>query len=118
MSPQAIAYIYVITCVLVLAAGQLMFKLVSERIDNLSGILLNPNALVIFMGALGLYGFSTLLWVLALRTIPLSKAYPFMAIGFLIVPIAAYFTFGESINRMQILGMLFVVGGLIIVSTN
>ncbi len=60
--------------------------------------------------ALGAYAASVVTWVLALRTLPLSFAYPFMALAFLLVPIASILFFRETINVWQwcFLGLLVI----------
>jgi len=55
------------------------------------------------------------LWVYILRTVPLSFAYPFSALGFVLVPVAAKLIFGESIGRMYLIGAVLVIGGLLFI---
>lgn len=114
MSKDVIAYLSVVFCVLALGAGQILLKGLSRRLGELGAIFHDLQAQIMLVSAVGLYGISTLLWVLALRVLPLSRAYPFMAVGFLIVPIAAHFLFGEDISRTQLIGIAMVVMGLII----
>lgn len=110
------AYILVALCVISLAAGQLLFKTVSGKMSNLSSLLLTYDTAKFFFAAMALYGVSTLLWISALRTLPLSKAYPFMAIGFIIVPIAAHLIFGERLTYLYFIGATIIVCGIIIIS--
>jgi drug/metabolite transporter (DMT)-like permease len=51
-------------------------------------------------------------WVLVVRQAPLSVAYPFMALSFLLVPAAASVFFGESISAGQYAGMATIVVGI------
>ncbi len=67
-----------------------------------------------FLGAGGLYAASTVIWVLALRKLPLSSAYMFMSLGFVIVPIAAHFFFGEAIEWKHAIATLLVVTGILV----
>lgn len=117
MSAQMLSYLFVGLCVLALAAGQLMFKAVSNRLTDLSAILDDHVSLALFAGALSLYGLSTILWVLALRQLQLSAAYPFMAIGFILVPLAAHYVFGEALGAKQLVGMGLIVIGIILSAT-
>lgn len=109
-------YIFVLICVVFLAAGQLLFKRVGSQLSNITSLILDPNIRIFFFSALALYGTSTLLWIWALRTLPLSKAYPFMALGFLIVPIAAYYAFGEPLTYKHLVGSCVIVAGIFIIS--
>ncbi len=56
-------------------------------------------------------------WTLAVRQAPLSLAYPFMALSFVLVPAAAAALFGETISLGQVLGLALVVGGVVLNAT-
>jgi len=95
------------------AAGQVMFKMTGMRLADyptppVQSAMLSP----VFLGALALYGGATLLWVYVLRTVPLSYAYSFMALTFVIVPLMAHFWLGEAISPRYYLGMGLVLAGL------
>jgi multidrug transporter EmrE-like cation transporter len=109
---QIVSYGLVTFCVCALAAGQIMFKIVSGRIDTLTDILLNKNTFLIFAAAAVLYAGSTLAWIVALRSIPLSRAYLFMALGFVIVPVAAHFIFDEPLNLQLLIGAALICAGI------
>lgn len=96
-----------------IAAGQVMFKMTGLKLAAhpaapIQSALLSP----IFLSALGLYGGATLLWVYVLKTVPLSYAYSFMALTFVIVPLMAHFWIGEAISPRYYLGMGLVLAGL------
>lgn len=71
---------------------------------------------------LGLLFFASnvLFYFLALRTLPLSFAYPIMvAMTFILVNAAAVYFFSEHISFMQVLGYItIVVGVILVVSTS
>lgn len=97
-----------------LATGQIMFKMVArtaEPLSSLSGIMgLALNTW--FWLAIILYATATLLWIFILQKIDLVQAYPFMALGFIIVPVAAFFFFGEKINLYYFAGVGLIMAGL------
>ncbi len=109
-------YIFVLICVILLAVGQLLFKKVGSQLSNIGSLILDVNIRSVFFSALFLYAISTLLWIWALRTLPLSKAYPFMALGFLIVPVAAHYAFGEPLTYKHLAGSCVIVIGIFIIS--
>jgi drug/metabolite transporter (DMT)-like permease len=97
-----------------IAAGQVMFKLTGEKLaaypaQPFQSAVLSP----VFISALALYGGATLLWVYVLKTVPLSYAYSFMALTFVIVPVLAHLWFGEPLSAKYFLGMGLVVAGLL-----
>lgn len=104
----------VILAVLCIAAGQMLFKLTADRIkgQEIMAILGDWSTLLIFGTALGIYAGATVLWVLALRDLSLAYAYMFMALSFVIVPVAAVILFGEKITPSYLLGSALIIGGL------
>lgn len=102
--------------ILVVSVGQILFKLVSGSVGNLSIssvilVLLNPY----FILAVGAYAFSTILWVVVLKRIELSKAYPFVALTFVLVPAAGFIFFGEKISVGLGLGIGFILTGVLVI---
>lgn len=99
---------------LLLALGQMLFKVAASMLPPLStlaGIMalsVNPW----FYLALALYGSATLLWILILQDVPLSLAYPFVALGFVIIPLASFLIFKEPLNIYYGLGVACIIGGL------
>ena len=92
-----------VICVSGLAAGQLLFKQAAAALPAepvLADWLTNPW----LYAALGLYGAMTILWIWILRHAPLSIAYPFMALAFIIVPLLARLVFGEPLSWQTLAG--------------
>lgn len=109
-------YLLVIISVFALAAGQLIFKYVANRISSLSlGELAgHPDVAGIFVLGLALYGATTVLWVMALRDLPLSRAYIFAALAFVLVPFGAWFIFGEKLTVNYMIGVALIVTGIVV----
>ncbi|WP_215357933.1 EamA family transporter [Polynucleobacter sp. UB-Raua-W9] len=99
--------------VFLLSAGQVLFKYASGRIDItnngfLFGLLFNPA----FIVALIVYAFTTVLWMLVLKTVPLKTAYPFTALAFFIVPTFAAIFLGESLEWTTFAGASLIILGV------
>lgn len=79
---------------------------------NASIFFKSPAALLgVFLFAMNLF-----FYFLALKTVPLSTAYPIMVImSFLIINGFAFFYFHESIHAVQIVGYGLIVVGLLLV---
>jgi len=102
-----------------LAAGQALFKKSALGVKKSATMPLDMPALLLmpsFWLALLLYCTATLLWIYLLQTVPLSRAYPFAALGFVIVPCLAVILFGEKLNAHYLIGTLFVITGVAITS--
>lgn len=98
-----------------IAAGQVLFKLASRDLGAVGlGSLLSLATNVHLLVALFIYGAGTIIWIYLLRSVPLSYAYMFMALTFVLVPLLSYLLLGESINFKHIAGTALIIGGLVL----
>ena len=107
----------IIICVVIMTAGQVLFKQVAINYNN-SGSLLDFRVFGILFVAGALYVTSTGLWVWALRSMEISKAYPYFALGFVFVPLVSSWMFGEVLNLRYGFGVLLIIAGVIMTSTS
>lgn len=63
-------------------------------------------------GAIGSTGLGMISWMLVLRRMDLSQAFPAMALVYLVVPIAAFFVFRESLPPLRIAGIALILVGV------
>jgi drug/metabolite transporter (DMT)-like permease len=102
------------------ATGQLMLKhgmqLASARAAKSGGSLVVTAATSpwILLG-LAVFGISAIAWLAALSRVPLSVAYPFNALGYLVILTASILILHERANLLTWAGSLLVVSGLVIV---
>jgi drug/metabolite transporter (DMT)-like permease len=103
---------------LAMTAGQILFKRAASQITPAGGgaWLLEVSRLPNLWLAVALYAGATLLWVRILTTVPLSRAYPFAALAFVLVPAAGYVFFHEPITIRYALGTALILAGVAIVS--
>lgn len=94
-------------------AGQLLFR-GAALAANAAGGFANPKSLLWFASAIALYGVMTVLWAHALRELPLARAYPFMALSFLIIPVAEHLLYGQAWSWNAILGGGVIVAGIVV----
>lgn len=99
-----------------IAFGQFLFKMAGRNVSgsltkDLWHIAFDPY----FISAATLYAFASFLWVIALSRIDLSKAYPFMASGFIIVPILGYFLLNETLSLNYFLGVGLIFAGIVVI---
>jgi drug/metabolite transporter (DMT)-like permease len=99
-----------------IAAGQILFKRAAAQITPGAGVswVLELARLPVMWLAVGIYAASTLLWVRILSTVPLSRAYPFVALAFVLVPAAGYVFFHESVTVRYALGTALIVAGVVV----
>ncbi len=82
----------------------------SEGFAFLLKLLVDPFVISAFVAAF----IAALCWMAALTKFDLSYAYPFMSIPFVIVLFLSGLFFHEIVTLPKIIGMLFIVTGLII----
>ena len=73
--------------------------------------LLRPGVL----GGLVLYGISTLLWLMALKRLELSLAYPFVAVGIVLTSAAGSILFQETLSATRVGGIALICLGVSLV---
>jgi drug/metabolite transporter (DMT)-like permease len=98
-----------------MAGGQILFKLAAIRNtpagsfgERLLGLIFNRY----FVAAIILYAALTVFWVWILTFTPLSRAYIFVALAFVLTPFAGAAFFGEPISARLVIGIALVVVGL------
>lgn len=103
----------IVVTILLLAIGQVLFKFAANGI-NFS----QPKTLLSFwlLSALVIYGIATAAWLLVLSRVPLSLAFPFYGLIFIIVPAMAWLILKEPINPRVVLGGLIIFVGVIVSS--
>jgi multidrug transporter EmrE-like cation transporter len=102
------------------ATGQVMLKhgmqIATARVNDSGGSLVLRAATSpwVLLG-LVVFGVSAIAWLAALAKVPLSVAYPFNALGYLVILIASILFLHERANVMTWVGSLLVISGLLIV---
>lgn len=94
-----------------LAAGQVLFKYAAGSLDlgNLRSLLSWP-----LIAALSVYALATLAWLAVLARVPLSTAFPFYGLGFLLVPLLSVLILGEKFRYSTLVGGAIIMVGIVI----
>ncbi|EIW19068.1 EamA-like transporter family protein [Pelosinus fermentans] len=98
------------------AVGQIAFKLGAMQMVQNPGVTIIEKIKWPIVLGLFLYCISTILWIMALKKVELSYAYPMVSLGYILVFIASYFIFHEPINWLRMGGMLFIIAGITLVA--
>lgn len=109
----------IIASVVGISVGQLLLKIAATNLrnpDTLGFWLLGFRINAYLFAGFAVLGISTLIWVWVLREVPLSVAYPFMALAFIFVPILGWLVLNEPLTYRQISGGLLICLGLILAS--
>jgi small multidrug resistance pump len=66
---------------------------------------------------LGCYGGAALLYIIALRKIPMSVALPCTAASYVVIALVGYFMFGESLGSQKIAAIALISVGVALLAT-
>ena len=110
--------------VLLNAAAQLFLKAGTNVVGTVSfGDANTMNTLVQiarvpwFWAGFACYGVSLFTWIATLSRLPVSVAYPLVSIGYVVNALAAWWLFGESLTVQKMIGVGFIIVGVVLVST-
>lgn len=102
----------IFTNVLLLGIGQVLFKISSTQASRNSGNWLLGLISWQTFAALAVYAAATLVWMSVLRTVPISKAYPYVGLAFIIVPLMANVFLKEPIGWNLVAGAVLIGLGI------
>lgn len=114
-------YIYIFLTIAFTVYGQLALKwriasfgplpsAIKEKLVFLFGLLFDP---VIFSGFFAAF-LASLAWMAAMTKFPLSHAYPFMSLNFVVVIGLSGLLFNEGVSLQKIFGVALIVIGTIV----
>lgn len=116
------AYLFITLTILLTVYGQLVLKwqvgLHSHLLNgplsatNIVTLLLKPWVISGFAAAFG----ASICWMAAINRLPLSRAYPFMSMNFVIVVLLAAWLFQERLDAYKLVGTLIIVAGVVVLS--
>lgn len=106
--------VLILSTVLFLSTGQVLFKLASQDLVLTSSEFLPSLISLKLIAALAIYAMATLLWVVTLKEVPLRIAYSFVGLTFFIVPLLAHFFLGETLSWNTYLGAGIIALGVMV----
>lgn len=105
--------------------GGFLFMMATFAVYSASGIFtkaastfqfLSLQYIACFAGAVGVLGLYAILWQLVLKKMPLNTAFLWKSTTILFSLLFAHFIFGESITPKNILGAVFIIAGLTVLT--
>lgn len=119
MTPRILALLFI--SIALGASGQLMFKAAARNLPAFSELGLVKLMLTMFTTPLILAGFtsffvSSVLWIIALRSVPLSVAYPMVALSYVIIFAGSYYLFGEMVGWRHWVGAGLIISGILLIT--
>jgi multidrug transporter EmrE-like cation transporter len=93
--------------------GNHLFKFASRHLG--SGFL-NKDFLVLGFAGFIFYSIAAVLYILSLRNLPLSVAYPMLSITYAITVFTSYYLFEESITASKLVGVALILIGVVFIN--
>lgn len=108
--------IQILLSVIIGAGGQILLKYgaLKTNLAKEPGFIKYLNWPI--MGGLILYAVSALIWIMVLKKVQLSYAYPMVSFGYVIVFVASLLLFNESVNLLRVIGLVLITAGIIFVA--
>jgi drug/metabolite transporter (DMT)-like permease len=112
-------YVAAIAVQVLLALGQVLFKVVARRAYESGWAVLQNGAAFVHVAiptvAAGLlYAGVAGLWLYVLQHMPLNRAFLFVSLTFVFVPLTAHFLVNETISTGTIVGTGLIISGIAI----
>lgn len=115
----------ILTSVALSSGSQIVLKRAMTSAD-MSRVLAQGGALEIAMqvatsplviAGLACFGLSAIVWLFVLSRVPLSSAYPFVALGILVTVVAGSVLFAETVSLAKGAGVAMILAGILLVAT-
>jgi multidrug transporter EmrE-like cation transporter len=124
---RAALVLLVLSSVLLTSGAQLLLKYgmtrpaikiaLADQASPLVSLQVIATSPAVLMG-MACFGLSAVLWLFVLAKIPLSTAYPFIAVGIIITVVGGRFLFAEPVSLLKLLGIALVIAGVICVGSS
>ena len=101
-------YVSLALAVAIGAGAQISLKEGATRSGELQSMILEPYV----VGGLIAYGFAALFYVIAIRQIPLSVAFPSVSSSYIAVAFFSHLIWGEPFGRAQIAALILIGTGI------
>ncbi|WP_338663123.1 multidrug transporter [Pararoseomonas sp. SCSIO 73927] len=93
--------------------GQVLLKSGAVAEGGFVSQLFRPQTIL----GLGLYGGAALLYIVALRKIPMSVALPCTAASYVVAVLVGHFAFGEALGAQKIAAIALISAGVVVLAT-
>jgi drug/metabolite transporter (DMT)-like permease len=105
-------------------SGQIVLKLGMNQLGRIGAEALSRPVAVIWpiltnplvIAGLTCYVLGAAFWLTVLSRVPLSLAYPMLALAYAITPVCAWLILGESVNGLRWAGIAVICAGVVLVS--
>jgi small multidrug resistance pump len=103
-------YAALLAGILLGVVGQVALKAGAERSSGMMAQLFDPFTI----GGFAIYAVAAILYIIAIKRIPISLAFPTVSLSYVAVAVIAHLVWGEALGLPQIAGMALIIGGILL----
>jgi len=110
----------ILVSVALAATAQLTLKAGMDRVvetDGFRQLLVGAAKTPLVWVGLTLFGLSALVWLVVLSKAPLSFAYPFASLSYVLIILADRFILHYEVPPLRWLGVAFIISGILVIAT-
>jgi small multidrug resistance pump len=108
---MAVYYTSLVAAILLGIAGQISLKLGAEGSTTVTAQFLNPLTII----GLAVYATAAPCYVLALKRIPVSIAFPSVSASYAIIAVVGHLLWKEPLGWPQMAGIVLIGGGVLLI---
>ena len=115
IEPEAVLlpyYAALFVAILMGVGGQLLFKAGADRSSDILRQFLDPLTIIAF----AVYAVSAMLYAASLRKLPLSVAFPSVALSYVAVAFASHLLWHEPLGWPRLSGIALIVTGVVLLN--
>jgi small multidrug resistance pump len=109
---MVVYYISLAAAILLGVGGQILLKSAADGSASVVGQFLNPLTMIGF----GIYIFAAFCYIVALKKIPISIAFPSVSASYVIVALLAHLLWNEPLGWPQIAGLVLIGSGVLLIN--
>ncbi len=108
---MSLSWVLLLAAIVTSMGGQVLLKS-GSRAESIFAQFFDWHTII----GLGLYGGAAMLYIVALRRIPLSVAMPTTAMSYVVSALVGHFVFGEAFGPMHIGGLGLIFCGVLVLA--
>lgn len=108
--PVTIYHVSLVGAILFGVAGQIVLKSGALASPTIAAQFINPLTILGF----GIYVFAAFCYIVALKKLPVSVAFPSVAASYVVVALIAHWLWNEPFGWAQLGGLLLICGGIVL----
>jgi len=103
-------YAALLTSIALGVVGQVLLKAGATRSADGVAQFLDPWTIV----GVAVYGFASVFYIIAIKRIPISLAFPTVSLSYIVVAVIAHFSWSEPLGLPQLAGIGLITGGILL----